>query len=98
MMEIAQDVKELVCFQRFSQYSALSGDESVDPEYRERVHKNYNAIFEQQIQNSAVGFGPDESTQLTMSVSAEVREEIFRRLVAERNRFDNSLGVYVDFR
>jgi cyclohexanone monooxygenase len=92
---IAKEVKELICFQRHPQYSVPSGDGPVEPEYRERVNKNYSTIFEQ-VRNSAVGFGFDEPSRLTMSVSAEEREEIFEDLWQKGNGFRFLMGGFSD--
>lgn len=75
---VADKVKTLTCFQRHPQYSVPSGDGPVSPEYRAKINENYDQIMEQ-LRNSAVAFGFEESTIPTMSVSEEERERTFQR-------------------
>lgn len=82
--DIAKDVKELISFQRTPQYTVPSGDKPVSPEYRKWVNENYDEIVAK-VRNSTVGFGFEESTRITSSVSAAERRNL-RELVATRKR------------
>lgn len=84
--DIAGKVKTLTCFQRRPQYSVPSGDGPVSPEYRKWVNENYDQIMEQ-VRNSLVGFGFEESTIPTMSVSPQERERIFQAAWDKGNGF-----------
>lgn len=75
---IAKDVKQLISFQRNPQFSVPSGQGPVSKEYRDHVNKNYRQIWED-VKNSDFGFGLDESSLPTLSVSPEEREQIFER-------------------
>ena len=79
-------VKSLLCFQRTPQYSVPSGDGPVSPEYREKVNSNYDGIWNQ-LRNSAVAFGFEESNIPCMSVSPEERERIFEAAWQKGNGF-----------
>ncbi len=71
------EVKKLVTFQRHPQYSVPSGDGPVSKDYREKINGNYDQIWDQ-VRNSAVGFGFEESTVPCMSVSPEERKKKFQ--------------------
>lgn len=73
---IAKEVKQLLCFQRTPQYSVPSGDGPVSQEYREKINQNYDKIWDQ-VKNSAVAFGFEESTIPASSVSPEERDAKF---------------------
>lgn len=73
---IAKEVKHLTCFQRTPQYSVPSGDGPVSKEYRASINSRWDEIWDQ-VHNSSVAFGFEESKVPTMSVSAEERERIF---------------------
>lgn len=72
-----KQVKQLITFQRSPQYSVPSGDGPVSPEYRAKVNDNYDQIWDQ-VRNSAVAFGFEESTVSCMSVSPEERRAKFQ--------------------
>lgn len=74
---IARDVKTLTCFQRRPQYSVPARDGPVSKEYRDSVNENYDQIWDQ-VKNSFVGMGFEESKVPAMSVSAEEREKIYQ--------------------
>ncbi|OAP62691.1 hypothetical protein AYL99_01918 [Fonsecaea erecta] len=94
--DIASRVKSLTCFQRHPQYSVPSGDRPVDPDYRQWVNANYDAIWEQ-VRDSTVGFGFVESTIPFKSVtSAEERDTIFERLWEAGNGFRFMFGGFCD--
>jgi cyclohexanone monooxygenase len=76
---IAKDVKRLVSFQRNPQFSVPSGQGPVSKEYRDHINANYQQIWKDVKDNSAFGFGLDESTKPTFSVSPEEREAIFEK-------------------
>ena len=69
--------KQLLCFQRHPQYSVPSGDGPVSKEYRDSVNSRYDEIWDQ-VKNSGVAFGFEESQVPAMSVSAEERQRKFQ--------------------
>ena len=83
---IAKEVKQLVCFQRTPQYSVPSGDGPVSQDYRESINARYDEIWEQ-VRNSTVAFGFEESNVPTFSVSPEERERIFEAAWQKGNGF-----------
>lgn len=86
MTAIAKEVGSMVSFQRNPQYSVPSGDGPVDPKYREQINANYDAIWDQ-VRNSAVAFGFEESTVPAMSVSPEERQAKFQECWDKGNGF-----------
>lgn len=92
---LAKEVKHLVSFQRSPQYSVPSGDGPVSKNYRDSVNKRYDEIWDQ-VRNSAVAFGFEESTRPTMSVSAEERQQIFQELWDQGNGFRFMFGGFGD--
>lgn len=93
--EIAGKVKNLVSFQRTPQYSVPSGDGPIPNGYREDINKRYDEIMDQ-VRNSAVGFGFEESTRPYESVPPEEREEIFEHLWKKGNGFRFMFGGFSD--
>ena len=92
---IASKCKTLTCFQRTPQYSVPSGDGPVSPEYRKSINNRYDEIWDQ-VKNSAVAFGFEESTTPTMSVSPEEREAIFERAWQKGNGFRFMFWTFSD--
>lgn len=76
---IAKDVKRLVSFQRNPQYSVPSGQGPVSKEYRDKINANYEQIWKDVKDNSSYGFGFEETSRPTFSVSPEEREQIFEK-------------------
>jgi cyclohexanone monooxygenase len=73
----AQEVKQLLCFQRHPQYSVPSGNGPVSTQYRERLNETYDQVWNQ-AKNSLFAPGFDEELNRTVaSVSPEERERIF---------------------
>lgn len=75
---IASQVKHLTVFQRSPQYSVPVGNGPVSKEYVDNIKKNYDKIW-QQVKNSVVAFGFEESTVPAMSVSDEERRAVFQK-------------------
>ena len=92
---IAKEVKQLVCFQRTPQYSVPSGDGPVSQEYRERINDRYDDIWDQ-VRNSVVAFGFEESKVPAMSVSAEERQKKFQEAWDLGNGFRFMFWTFCD--
>ena len=75
---IAPAVDHLTVFQRSAQYTVPVGNGPVSTEYVADVKQNYAAIWEQ-VRNSVVAFGFEESAITYDSVSPEERQAIFER-------------------
>lgn len=90
-------VKSLTSFQRSPQYSVPSGDGPVTKEERTKINEGYKdgSVFDQ-VYNSLVGFGFDESTIPTMSVSEEERQRIFQENWDKGNGFRFMFGTFCD--
>lgn len=74
---IAPVVGSLTVFQRSPQYMVPVGNGPVSKEYVDNIKRNYDSIWEQ-VKNSKVAFGFEESQIPTMSVSEAEREKIFQ--------------------
>ncbi|MEU0468851.1 NAD(P)/FAD-dependent oxidoreductase [Amycolatopsis sp. NPDC006131] len=68
----------LTSFQRTPQYSVPAGNRELTPEEIQSYRDNFEANWEQ-VRNSSVAMGFEESTVETFSVSAEERERIFQK-------------------
>ncbi|KAJ6119150.1 hypothetical protein N7523_003430 [Penicillium sp. IBT 18751x] len=93
--DIADEVKQLVCFQRTPQYVVPSGDKVATPEHRAEVNANYDAIWKQ-AKESAFAFGFEESTTPLMSVGREERERVFEDAWQKGNGFRFMFGTFSD--
>lgn len=92
---LAKEVKQLVCFQRSPQYSVPSGDGPVSKEYRDSINLRYDEIWDQ-VRNSAVAFGFEESTIPASSVSDEERTRMFQKVWDQGNGFRFMFGAFND--
>ncbi|HHX7105368.1 MULTISPECIES: flavin-containing monooxygenase [Pseudomonas] len=75
---IAPVVGHLTVFQRSAQYTVPVGNGPLSRERVDDIKRNYDAIWNQ-VRESRLAFGFEESTVPTMSVSAKEREQIFQR-------------------
>lgn len=73
---IAPKVKHLTVLQRSAQYSVPIGNTPVSEQEVQHIRQNYDAIWDQ-VWNSALGFGLNETDRLIDSVSEEERNAIF---------------------
>lgn len=92
---IAPEVKQLTCFQRSPQYSVPNGDGPVSRECREKINRDYEQLWNQ-LKNSAVAFGFEESKIPAMSVSEEDRQHIFQIAWDKGNGFRFMFGTFCD--
>jgi cyclohexanone monooxygenase len=74
--ELAPKVEHLTVFVRTPQYSVPVGKRLVTQEEIDAIKANYDEIWEQ-VKNSAVAFGFEESTVPAMSVSEEERNRVY---------------------
>lgn len=90
-------VKQLTSFQRSPQYSVPSGDGPVSKEEREKFNQGYKdgSVYDQ-VFNSLVAFGFDESTIPTFSVSEEERQRIYQENWDKGNGFRFMFGTFCD--
>nr|BAH56670.1 cyclohexanone monooxygenase [Rhodococcus sp. HI-31] len=85
----------LISFQRSPQYSVPVGNREVSPEQLRADHDNFDATWEQ-VRNSSVAMGFEESTIETFSVSAEERERIFQEAWDKGGGFQFMFGTFCD--
>ena len=85
----------LTVFQRSPQYCVPSGNGPVDPAEVERTKQNFDAIWDQ-VRNSVVAFGFQESAIEAMSVSEEERNRIFQDNWDKGNGFRFMFGTFAD--
>lgn len=90
-------VKQLTSFQRSPQYSVPSGDRPVTEEERKKINEGYKdgSVWDQ-VFNSYVAFGFDESTIPTFSVSEEERQRIYQENWDKGNGFRFMFGTFCD--
>jgi len=74
---VAPEADHLTVFVRTPQYSVPAGDRRLSPEEVSAIKGDYDAIWDQ-VRNSVVAFGFEESTVPTMSVSEEERQRVFQ--------------------
>lgn len=75
---IAPQVKHLTVFQRSAQYTVPIGNVPMSNEDIKNIKDNYDKIWDG-VWNSALGFGLNESTRPTFSVTPEERKAIFEK-------------------
>ena len=75
---IAPKVRHLTVFQRSPQYSVPVRNGPVTQEYVDNIKKNYDQIWDQ-VKNSVVAFGFQESSVAASSVSEEERRAVFEK-------------------
>lgn len=92
---VAPVASHLTVFQRTPQYNVPVGNRPQSPQEIAEIKKDYDAIWEQ-VFNSAVAFGFEESTIPAMSVSEEERERIFQEAWDEGGGFRFMFGTFSD--
>jgi cyclohexanone monooxygenase len=91
----AKQAGHLTVFQRSPQYCVPSGNGPVDPIEVAETKKNFDAIW-QQVRNSVVAFGFQESGVEAMSVSEEERRRVFQENWDKGNGFRFMFGTFCD--
>ncbi|BCS30142.1 flavin-containing monooxygenase [Aspergillus puulaauensis] len=90
-----QDVKQLLSFQRHPQYVVPAGDSEVSRETREGLDRRWEQVW-REVKDSTFGFGFEESSKPTFSVSEEERERIFEEAWAKGGGFYFMFGTFCD--
>ncbi|MBH1933592.1 NAD(P)/FAD-dependent oxidoreductase [Streptomyces sp. AV19] len=93
--EASRTAAHLTVFQRSPQYVVPSGNAPVTPEQVAETKANYDRIWDQ-VRNSMVACGFEESTIPTMSVSPEERRRVFQEAWEEGNGFRFMFGTFCD--
>ena len=91
----AKQAGHLTVFQRSPQYCVPSGNGPVDRAEVVETKKNFDAIW-QQVRNSVVAFGFQESGVEAMSVSEEERRRVFQENWDKGNGFRFMFGTFCD--
>jgi cation diffusion facilitator CzcD-associated flavoprotein CzcO len=91
----AELADHLTVFQRSAQYSVPSGNGPVSNDYVGKVKRDYDRIWDQ-VRNSVVGFGFQESDVPAMSVSEEERQRVFQENWDKGNGFRFMFGTFSD--
>ncbi|MCI4676464.1 flavin-containing monooxygenase [Candidatus Mycolicibacterium alkanivorans] len=92
---IAPEVDHLTVFQRSAQFTVPVGNGPVSREYVADVKENYEAIWEQ-VRNSVVAFGFEESTTTYESVSSSEALAIFERAWEKGGGFRFMFETFAD--
>ncbi|KAH8656264.1 hypothetical protein BGZ61DRAFT_372633 [Ilyonectria robusta] len=91
----ANEVKQLLSFQRNPQYSVPAGNGAVSAEHRKQINDTYEEIWDQ-AKNSLFAYGFPESTRPTFSVTPEEREQIFEDAWQKGNGFRFMFATFSD--
>ncbi|PWD42106.1 cyclohexanone monooxygenase [Gordonia paraffinivorans] len=91
----APKVAHLTVFQRSAQYSIPSGNGPVTEDEIAETKKQFDEIWDQ-VRNSQVAFGFEESTVPAMSVSEEERRRVFQENWDRGNGFRFMFGTFCD--
>jgi cation diffusion facilitator CzcD-associated flavoprotein CzcO len=91
----AQMAEHLTVFQRSPQYVVPSGNRPVEQSEVDAAKENFDAIWDQ-VRNSVVAFGFEESGIEAMSVSEEERRRVFQENWDKGNGFRFMFGTFAD--
>lgn len=91
----AKTADHLTVFQRSPQYVVPSGNRPMDQAEVDRIKANFDTIWDQ-VRNSVVAFGFQESTVEAMSVSAQQRHRVFQDNWDTGNGFRFMFGTFAD--
>ncbi|MDQ0381323.1 flavin-containing monooxygenase [Amycolatopsis thermophila] len=91
----AKMASHLTVFQRSPQYCVPSGNRPMDQAEVDRIKEDFDAIWEQ-VRNSVVAFGFEESGVAAMSVSEEERRKVFQEAWDAGNGFRFMFGTFCD--
>ena len=91
----AKQVSHLTVFQRSAQYSVPSGNGPVEPGEVENYKSRFPEIWEQ-VRNSGVAFGFEESTVAATDVDEAERERVFQAAWDRGNGFYFMFGTFND--
>jgi cyclohexanone monooxygenase len=92
---IAPEAEHLTVFMRTPQYSVPAGDRAMSPHEVSAIKRDYDAIWDQ-VRNSVVAFGFEESTVPAMSVSEEERQRVFQENWDIGGGFRFMFGTFCD--
>jgi cyclohexanone monooxygenase len=92
---IAPEAEHLTVFMRTPQYSVPAGDRAMSPHEVSAIKRDYDAIWDQ-VRNSVVAFGFEESTVPAMSVSEEERQCVFQENWDIGGGFRFMFGTFCD--
>ncbi|MFJ9055671.1 NAD(P)/FAD-dependent oxidoreductase [Streptomyces sp. NBC_00111] len=93
--EASKTARHLTVFQRSPQYVVPSGNGPVDGEHVAGIKARYHEIWDQ-VRNSRVGCGFEESEVPAMSVSEEERRRVFQESWDLGNGFRFMFGTFSD--
>jgi cyclohexanone monooxygenase len=88
-------VAHLTSFQRTPQYSVPAGNRELPPETLQSYRDNFHGVWDQ-VRNSSVAMGFDESTRETFNFSAQERERIYQEAWDEGGGFRFMFETFCD--
>jgi cyclohexanone monooxygenase len=92
----AEEVKQLLSFQRNPQYSVPAGNGPVSTQHRKHLNETYDQVWDQ-AKNSLFAYGFDEELNRPVaSVSPEERERIFEEAWQQGNGFRFMFWTFSD--
>jgi cyclohexanone monooxygenase len=88
-------VAHLTSFQRTPQYSVPAGNRELPPKTLQSFRDNFHGVWDQ-VRNSSVAMGFDESTRETFNFSAQERERIYQEAWDEGGGFRFMFETFCD--
>ncbi|EHK46886.1 hypothetical protein TRIATDRAFT_154787 [Trichoderma atroviride IMI 206040] len=95
LVNIADDVKQAISFQRSAQYVAPHPNKAVTAEYREKINKTYDDVWKL-VDNHPTGMPLEHQATSALSVSPEERERIWEEVWDKKSGFSFMYGVFGD--
>ncbi|QYT06356.1 hypothetical protein H0G86_013212 [Trichoderma simmonsii] len=95
IINLADQAKQLVSFQRHPQHVVPTGDGQVTAEDRKRINENYDEIWKN-VKTNISGHAITESSIPAMSVTAEERERVFEQVWQTGNGIKFLFGTFGD--
>jgi cyclohexanone monooxygenase len=91
----AREAEHLTVFQRSAQYCVPAGDRQVTEDHVAQYRANFDRVWEQ-IRNTRIACGFEESSISAMSLSAAERERVFEQHWQRGNGFEFMFGTFCD--
>jgi cyclohexanone monooxygenase len=95
LVNIADDVKQVISFQRSAQYVVPHPNKAVSAEYRENINKTYDDVWKL-VDNHPTGMPLTHKETSVLSVSPEERERIWEDIWDKKSGFNFMYGVFGD--
>ncbi|KAM0258957.1 hypothetical protein ACHAQJ_003613 [Trichoderma viride] len=95
LVNIADDAKQLISFQRSAQYVVPHPNKPVSAEYRDNINENYEKVWKM-VDDHPTAMPLVHETTSAMGVSQEERERIWEEIWNEKSGFNFMYGPFGD--